>query len=159
MTCHQFLDLVEAIAAGDIDIFPEARHHLETCPRCARALAVARRVEAALQVRPAPAAPPRFTPAVLASVRRQRWQAEQNVDRVFNVAIVAALLIILSGVATLTNVDAVLAISTRAAVAVNDLARDAASQAAPTLSAYAAAAALLVSALGMWWWAERRLSL
>jgi len=32
-------------------------------------------------------------------------------------------------------------------------------QAAPSVNTYIAAGGLLASALGMWWWAERRLSL
>jgi hypothetical protein len=35
----------------------------------------------------------------------------------------------------------------------------AAAQAQPVVATYAAAAGLLVSVMGMWWWAERRLSL
>ena len=34
-----------------------------------------------------------------------------------------------------------------------------ASEAVPLVATYAAAGALLVSVLAMWWWAERRLSL
>jgi hypothetical protein len=41
----------------------------------------------------------------------------------------------------------------------NGMGRTAAHSAAPSLNTYIAAAALLASALGMWWWADHTLSL
>lgn len=48
LTCAEALDLVEPIAAGDCEVNDAARAHFETCPRCASALASARRIETAL---------------------------------------------------------------------------------------------------------------
>ncbi|MGH2604849.1 MAG: hypothetical protein ACRDJ9_36325, partial [Dehalococcoidia bacterium] len=114
LTCQDALDVVEPIAAGDLEVDAALRFHFETCPRCASALASARRLETALAGRDAPAAPPGFTTAVVARVRRERWRSEQHVDRIFNVGIAAAILLVLGAVAALLNVSGVL--STAAAV-------------------------------------------
>lgn len=154
MTCSQTRSLVEAIAAGDLEVAEDIRAHFETCPACAAALASAQRLEAALRLRPAPAPPAAFKAAVMSRIRDQRWQSEQHVDRIFNVAIAAALLLVIGGIAALTNVATVLEIAGSVwNVAARTTAR-AAQQAVPTLLTYVAAAGLLMSTLVMWWWAE-----
>ena len=159
LTCDDVLPLVEPIAAGDLEVDPQARAQFESCPRCASALASARRIEAALSARPAPEAPARFTNAVLLRIRRERWRSEQNVDRLFNVAIVVAVLLMAGGVTAIFNVDALLsgaAATWRMLAAVSS---EAVTKAAPSFATYVASAGLFVSALVTWWWAERRLSL
>ena len=159
MICEDVLDVVEAIAAGDVQPGSELRAHLETCPTCASALASARRIEAALARRAAPEAPPRFAATVLARVRRDEWRAEQHVDRLFNVAMVLALALVAGGTAALMNLSGLLAWAGQAAAVVVAIRADVARAAAPSLATYIAAGCLLGSALVMWWWAERRLSL
>ncbi len=60
MTCRDVIDQVEAFAAGDQQPDEAARAHLETCPRCASALADARRIETFLMAWPAPRGPGPF---------------------------------------------------------------------------------------------------
>jgi anti-sigma factor RsiW len=159
MTCSEAINLVEAVAAGDLEVSDDLRAHVESCPRCASALASARRIEAALAARIVPAPPLRFTDNVMARIRREQWRSEQHVDRIFNVAIVVAVLLVVGCVLALTNVDAVLGLigSLRgfAARAGGQMVEET----APTLVTYVAAVGLLMSAMAMWWWAERRFSL
>jgi anti-sigma factor RsiW len=159
VTCTDAVNLVEAIAAGDFEVDASLRSHFETCPRCAAALASARRVEEGLRTRPAVQPPARFTDTVVGRIRKERWQSEQRVDRLFNVAIVVAVLLVAGSIFAMTNVGAVLG----AAGSVWGLLASASGRtvdlAAPTLLTYIAAACLLMSALGMWWWADRRVSL
>ena len=159
MTCKDTLELVEAIAADDIALAPEVRDHLETCPRCASALATARRIEAGLRSRPAPEAPARFAALVTSRIRRERWRTEEHVDRLFNVAMVLALVLIVGSVLALTNVSFVLALAARGGDVLRLATGQLVQRAAPALATYVAAVCLLASALGMWWWAEHRLSL
>ncbi len=155
MFCDEVLELIEPIAAGEVT--PEGRvaAHLATCADCAAALEDARRVEDALRAQPAPRAPAQFTSHVLSRVRRERWRSEQAVDLGFNVTIVVAAVAILAGGAValhLAGMDAALG------DAMNLLGRGASALArrvAPSVPLYAGAAALLVTALGIWWWAER----
>jgi anti-sigma factor RsiW len=159
MTCKEVIELVEAIAAGELEATAELRAHVETCPGCASALASARRLEAALSAREAPPAPARFAPVVLQRVRRERWRAEQQVDRLFNLAMVAALVIVAGGVFALMNVSGVVAAASETVAVIASVRGEVARQAAPSVNTYIAAGGLLAAALGMWWWAERRRSL
>ena len=159
LTCDDVLPLVEPIAAGDLEVDPQAREHFESCPRCASALASARRIEAALSARPAPVAPARFTNAVLLRIRRERWQSEQHVDRLFNLAIVIAVLLIAGGMTAIFNVDALLSGAAATWRVLAMVSGEAVTKAVPSLATYVASAGLFASALVTWWWAERRLSL
>jgi anti-sigma factor RsiW len=159
MTCKDVSELVDAIAVGDLEPTAELRAHIETCPGCASALASARRLEAALSTREAPSAPARFVSVVLQRVRRERWRAEQQVDRLFNLAMVAALVIVAGGIFALMNVSGVVAAASETLAVMASVRGEVARQAAPSVNTYIAAGGLLASALGMWWWAERRLSL
>jgi len=159
MTCKDVIELVDAIAAGDLEPTAQLRAHIETCPGCASALASARRLEAALSARDTPSAPARFVPVVLQRVRRERWRAEQQVDRLFNLAMVAALVIVAGGVFALMNVSGVIAAASETLGVIASVRGEVARQAAPSVNTCIAAGGLLASALGMWWWAERRLSL
>lgn len=159
MTCRDVLELVEAIAAGEVEPDDALRAHIESCPPCASALASARRIEALLETRPAPAPPARFTATVLQRIRVEQWRAEQHVDRLFNVAMVVAVLLVAGGAAALFNVGGLLALVGGAWQVASGIGTTAARGAAPSVNTYIAAVALLASALGMWWWADRSLSL
>ena len=155
MQCSDVLDLVEPIAAGDLLPDEQVRAHLHSCPQCAGALASARRLEGLLKGMEIPAAPPTFAMSVLQRIRRDKWQSEQNVDRLFNVAIVAAVLLVSGGLAALLNVNGVIALAESVWLVMKDSGRETLRTAAPTVGTYIAAVGLLASALGMWWWAER----
>jgi anti-sigma factor RsiW len=156
MECKAVLDRIEAIAGGDVEPDQATRAHLESCLRCSSALAVARRIEAVLATRPAPPAPPGFTAAVSQRLRRERWRTEQHVDRLFNLAIAASVFLVAGGLVAIFNVDGLLAFTAATVGVVRDGSRTAAEGAAPKMVTYVSAAGLLISALGMWWWAERR---
>ncbi len=78
---------------------------------CAARLALARRIDGALRRRAARTAPPGFSAAVLARVRRERWRAEQAIDLGFNVAIAVGLLVVVAGVIGLVYASGVSAVS------------------------------------------------
>ena len=158
MTCREAIDLVEAIAAGDVALEGASREHFESCPRCASALASARRIEAVLAAQEAPGAPAAFTPMLMNRIRRERWRSEQAVDRLFNVAILAAVILMAGGVLALLNLEDVMAVASRVGT-VLATASSGPRTSGPTFSTYVGAIGLFISALGMWWWAERRLSL
>jgi anti-sigma factor RsiW len=157
MVCKDALEIVEPLASGDRRMDDSARTHFETCPRCAGALASARRLEALLKAVEVPPAPEKFTSAVLQRIHRDRWRSEQRVDRLFNLAIAAAVLLVIGGILAVLNVNAVLSMTASAWLLLREGIRDVMKEAVPTLATYVAAAGLLASALFMWWWAERRL--
>ena len=155
MTCKEIADLIEPIAAGELEPSAQARAHFESCPSCARMLATARRLEATLIAYRPPPVPDRFVATVLQRIRRERWRMEQNVDFLFNAAIVVALLIVAGGIFALMNVSGVVAASSGAWTQLSEISAVIARQMAPAINTYIAAAGLLLTALLMWWWAER----
>jgi anti-sigma factor RsiW len=159
VTCDETRLIVEAIAAGDLDVDAEIRAHFETCPSCAAQLASAQRIEMLLKARPAPKPPDNFTSTIVARIRKERWQHEEHVDRIFNIGIVAAVLLVLGGIAALANVGAVIGLAGNVWGMVAQTSGRMAAQTAPTMLTYVAAVGLMMSTLFMWWWAERRLSL
>lgn len=159
MTCSDVLDRLEAVAAGDEPASAELRSHLEGCVACAAALATARKIEAALAARPAPTPPARFSAVVTSRIRQDRWRSEQHIDRMFNVALLLGLVGIAIGVLALFNVHAMTAAFTGSLTLLNRLTGEIVVQAAPRVSTYLGAAGFLATALFVWWWAERRLSL
>ena len=157
MVCRDVLELVEPIAAGDLPLDDVVRAHVESCPRCASALASAQRLETALRAVEVPPVPETFAATVMQRIRRDRWRAEQRVDRLFNLAIAAAVLVILVGIAAILNVETVLTMTASAWPLLRDGTRETVRQFAPTFATYVAAAGLLAAAVVMWSWAERRL--
>jgi predicted anti-sigma-YlaC factor YlaD len=159
MFCDEALDAIEPIAAGER--VPEGRvaAHLETCPNCAAALDAARRVERMLRARPVPRTPPQFTARTLTQVRRRRWRSDQVLDAGFNTVLILVAVVGLGGVALLMLQSGLSGVTGDAVTlfvqAVTALMR----RVAPSLPLYAGATALLAMALGIWWWAERDVTL
>lgn len=159
MTCREVDDRIELVASGEEPATDAFRAHVEGCIRCAAALATARRIHDVLQARPAPAAPAKFTAAVLARVRTERWHSEQQVDRLFNVALVVGVLAVVGGIAALFNLGGVIGAVGGVTDMLARLVRESGRQAAPVFSTYLLAGGLLGVTLAAWWFAERRLSL
>jgi anti-sigma factor RsiW len=159
MFCDEVLDAIEAIASGEVALDGRFADHVATCPNCRSALENARRLERMLSERPAPAAPAQFTARALARVRRARWRNEQFLDVVFNLAIAGGLIAILVGVWVVVRRTGLSAIGTDVitlfAAGFVAISR----RIAPSLPVYAGAITLLVTALVIWWWAERDVTL
>lgn len=161
MTCREIDDRIEAVAAGDEPASEAFRAHVEGCLRCAAALARATRIEAVLAGRPAPAAPPRFTAAVAARIRRDYWRSEQQVDRLFNVAVAIGVIAIVGAALALVNLTTVTAAVAGLASMINSVATESAgrvNEPTPMFSTYLLAGGFLLTALLVWWWAEKRWS-
>ena len=162
MSCSDVLDLVDAIAAGDLTPDAASAAHLASCPSCARALADAREIERLLQARPTPQPPAQFTARTLAGVRRARWQSEQFLDAWFNAALIVFVVSVVGGVWLLLDRSGLVAMDTVSRDAV-DLVQTfflaTARRVVAELPLYAAATALVAGAVGIWWWAERGVTL
>lgn len=70
MNCERFGQQLDA--EGPAGLTAAAREHVDACPRCARALAAARSIEAMLEAPVATRAPSGFTDRVLARIRTGR---------------------------------------------------------------------------------------
>jgi len=155
MFCDEVLDAIEPIAAGELTPDGRIAEHLTSCPNCASALDGARHLERALRARAVPAAPPQFTSRTLARLRRAKYRSDQFLDVGFNVAIVALVVAVVGGVWMLLNRSGLNAVSSDAVDLFGSGFVAFVRRVAPSLPLYAGAAALLASALGLWWWAER----
>ena len=154
MRCDALEPLIEAIADGTIEPSAEDLAHLSSCAVCMARVETARRIEQWLGAREMPQPPATFTAAVMARIGQERWRTERVIDIGFNLAITAAVLIILVGAAgaawslgvfTITvDTDAVL----RAALS------EVEGRVINQVQSVLIAAVVLTMALVLWWWAE-----
>lgn len=156
MFCDEVLERVDGIAAGDEPADVRLSSHVASCPGCAAALENARRLERLLIARPVPLPPPQFTARTLTRIRRERWRREQVFDTAFNVSIGLVLLFLVAAAWTVLDRSGFSAVSRETAAVFRQQFVELAQRAAPSLGLYAAAAALIGAALGLWWWAERQ---
>lgn len=155
MFCDEVLESVEAIAAGELTPNRRIAEHLASCRGCAAALDSARRLDALLRGRAAPAPPAHFSSRVMNRLRRARWRSEQVLDWGFNAALVAAGLLVVAGVWVVMRRSGLAAVSHDAIELLGPGMAVFARRVFPSLPLYAAATALLGTALAVWWWAER----
>jgi anti-sigma factor RsiW len=157
MTCRDVDDLIEAVVGGDAPASEAFHSHVEGCVRCAAAVAAARQIELTLAARPVETAPINFAATVIARIRRERWQSEQHVDRLFNTVLVAGVAMVIGGVLALLNLSGLTGTIGAGVALMNQLGSRLIVEAAPSVSTYLLSAAFFLTALIVWWWAERRL--
>ncbi len=155
MFCDEVLDAIEPIAAGDLTPDGRIADHLATCPNCAAALESARALERMLQQRQTLKAPAQFTTRTLGRVRRARWRSDQFLDAGFNVVVAAIVIAVLAGVWMIFNRTGLAAVSADVVNLFGTGLVTFAQRVGPSIPLYAGATALLATALGIWWWAER----
>ena len=155
MFCDEVLDSIELIAAGELTPGPKLLEHLATCHGCSTALESARRVDTLLRSRPAPPAPAHFSSRVMSRVRRARWRSELVLDWAFNIALVLAGVLVVVGLWVVMRQSGLATVSGDAIDLLGPGMVLFARRVTPSLPLYAAATALLGTALAVWWWAER----
>jgi hypothetical protein len=96
MNCETASELIEPLAAEDIELTSELRAHLDTCPRCTAELQVACRIHASLLSGRAHA-PRHFTATVLQRLPAQHtWSLQDGMETMLDSALalsVAALIV------------------------------------------------------------------
>jgi hypothetical protein len=119
----------------------------------------ARTLDRLLRSRPVPKPPPQFTSRIMARVRRQRWRSEQLLDVSFNLALAAVALLIVAAVWLVLSRSGLASLGNTALDLVGARFVIVAKRVAPSLPLYAGATALVITALAVWWWAERDVTL
>jgi hypothetical protein len=155
MFCDETLHAIEAIAAGELTAEGRVALHLASCRNCAAALESARRIERMLAARPVPKPPPQFTIRTMTRIRRARWRSDQFLDVGFNVAIAAVVVAVVAGIWLVLHRTGLAAVSNDAVDIFGSVLVTFARRVTPSLPLYAGATAVLATALGIWWWAER----
>jgi hypothetical protein len=99
MNCDTALGMVEALAAGDIELTTELRAHLDICPGCTAELQIARGIHESLLSGRA-TAPRHFTGRVLHRLPAPASQSESPVwmDVWFDSAMAMSLVLVITGV-------------------------------------------------------------
>ena len=151
--CEEANPFIEAAALGEP--IPEAiEAHIASCRACATRLALARRIDLTLQLRPVPAPPATFTASVMRRLRDERWRAERVVDFGFNVAIALGVLVIAAGLGGFAWQLGLLHVSDDVVKFVADNATLIARRAAADSRIVTIAMLLITTAIGVWLWAE-----
>lgn len=155
MYCDEALDAVESVAAGGGAPDGRLAEHYASCPNCAAALGSARELERLLRERPTPRPASNFTARTMTRVRRARWRSDQFLDVGFNVAVGVIVVSLVATVWMVLNRSGLAAVSNDAVGVFGGGLVTLVRRVAPSLPLYAGATALLATALGIWWWAER----
>ena len=153
-TCASLADVIDAIADGDVTPDVETAAHLSACASCQATVERARRLDRLLRAREAPMPPPQFTARTMQRIRRAGWRREQIVDSIFNAALIAAALLVAAGLWIALRATGLSSVGRDVLEIFTVSASTAAQKVAPSLPLYAGATALLVVALGLWWWAS-----
>jgi anti-sigma factor RsiW len=155
MFCDEVLETIELIAAGELTASAPVADHLASCNGCGAALAAARRVDALLRSRVAPAPPANFSSRVMNRLRLARWRGEQLLDWGFNIALVTAGVLVVLGLWMVMRQSGLVIVSSDAVQMFESGMTLLARRISPSLPLYSAATAVLGTALAIWWWAER----
>jgi hypothetical protein len=155
MRCADLTNLIEPIAAGEIVPDNDMTAHLAACSVCAADLALARRIDRVLASRETPSAPPSFGVGVMQRIRRERWRSEQYLDLGFNAAIVMSVALVIGGIWLALNATGLAAVTSGTVAIFSTGLHELLERAAPRLPIYVGAVMLALSAVAVWWWAER----
>ena len=90
----------------------------------------------------------------MARVARERWQVERAIDIGFNLAIAAGVLILIGGAAGLAWASGLLTITIDLSAVLAAVTTPMANRVVSQLQTMVMAVLILLTALGLWWWAE-----
>lgn len=152
--CDDVELLVEAFADGTLEPAPEHLTHVASCDVCRGRLETARAIHALLATREEPAAPASLTADVMARIHRERWAGEQVVDLGFNLAIAAGVLLIVGGALGLAWSFGLLTFGVDVRGLVANMGNQWMERALQQVQTILVATVLLMTTLGLWWWAE-----
>lgn len=154
MRCEDIDPIVEELADGSLPAGAERDAHIASCARCSARLANARAIHALLVSREVATPPAGFTAAVMARVVRERWQTERAIDLGFNLAVAAGVLVLISGGIGLAWSAGFFRFTVDVQPILVALTTPMANRVVSQLQTVVMAAAILTTALGLWWWAE-----
>ena len=154
MLCAELEPLIEAIADGSLDPSPAYQTHIASCGVCSARLEAARRIEMWLSTRDEPQAPASFTASVMARVGQEAWRVERVVDFGFNLALAAAVLIILFGAAGAAWSLGFFTITIDTDAILQAAGSQVEGRVINQVQTVVVAAVVLTIALVLWWWAE-----
>jgi anti-sigma factor RsiW len=155
MVCTDLDELIEPIATGEMVANAEVQAHLASCVACSHALELARQIDGVLAAQPVPDVGPAFTSRLMVRLRRERWRSEQYLDVAFNIAVALAVATTVGGLVMVLAASGLTTVSPDLTGLFVSGAAEVLSAVTPALPVYGVAAAVFVSGMAIWWWAER----
>jgi anti-sigma factor RsiW len=155
MTCDELDDLIEPLAAGELDVTAAMEAHLSTCEGCRTAYALAVSIERTLVSQPAPKVPDAFLMSVMSGVRRYRWRSERYLDFAFNLLIGLTVIVVAGGLFALLTVSGLAAVSADMVRVFLGGSSELTARAMPNAGLFTATLLVVVGGMGLWWWAEQ----
>jgi len=154
LRCEDVADSIEALPAGEPGLCaPGAEAHMRTCEACGQRVVLARQLDELLAAS-APVVPDGFTAGVVKRAHAEGRRRERIVDRVFNVAIFAAGVAVLSGLAVLLQWSGMSALLAQIATLAGESVLSAASATPGDSFLYIAGSLAGLTAFVMWRWSE-----
>jgi len=154
MTCDDLADLIGPWAEGELTPPADASGHVDSCRHCAARLALARQLDRALASCEAKIPSPQFSQDVLKRLRREWWEAEEDLDWWFNVLVGLGLLVVAGGIWLLFDVSGLTALTSDATTLFGTGITALMQQISGSLPIYLGATALLIGALLIWRWTD-----
>jgi anti-sigma factor RsiW len=154
LRCDDLERLVEEFADGTLEPTREHVAHLAECDLCRERLETARAIHSLLATRELPLPPASFTSNVMRRIQRERWASEQAVDFGFNLAIAAGVLLVVGGALGLAWSFGLLTFGVDMRGLVAGAATQWMDRALQQVQTFLVATILLMTTLGLWWWAE-----
>ncbi len=154
MQCEDLVELIDPWAAGELAPSPEALRHLDSCNRCTSQLAVARQIDRALASYEVKMPSPQFSQDVLRRVRREWWEAEEDLDWWFNVLVGLGLLGVVGGIWWLFDLSGLTALTGDATTLIGTGMSTLMQQVGGSIPVFLGATGLLIGALLIWRWTD-----
>jgi hypothetical protein len=154
MRCDDLVELIDPWAEGELTPSPEALRHVDSCNRCTARLALARHIDRTLASYEAKRPSPQFSQDVLRRVRREWWEAEEDLDWWFNVLVGLGLLAVVGGILLLFDLSGLTAVTGNATTFIGTGMTALMQQVRGSLPVYLGVTGLLIGALLLWRWTD-----
>jgi hypothetical protein len=154
MQCDDLAELIGPWAEGELTAPPDAARHIDSCARCRMRTALARQIDRTLASYDEQVPSPHFSQDVLKRLRREWWEAEEDLDWWFNVLVGTGLLAIVGGIWLLFTLSGLTALTGDATTLIGTGISALFRQAGGSLSFYVGATGLLIAGLLIWRWTD-----
>ena len=154
MTCADLTELFEPWVEGELTPPDGAVEHVNVCSRCASRLALTRQLDRALASCEVKTPSAQFSHDVLKRLRREWWEAEEDLDWWFNVTLGLGLLGVTGGIWLLFDLSGLTALTSDAARVVGTGMTALLQQIGSAPPVYLGAAGLMIAALLIWRWTD-----
>jgi hypothetical protein len=154
MQCEDLEDLIGPWAEGELTASPDAARHVDSCTRCTARLVLAQQIDRTLASYETKVPSPQFAQDVLKRLRREWWEAEEDLDWWFNVLVGLGLLAVVGGIWLLFDLSGLNVLTGDATTLIGTGIRALMQLVGSSLPVYLGATGLLIGAFLIWRWTD-----